>query len=148
MLGLFRIPEIGTKMTFLSANEDFLHRTLAAFTSALEKLAYLRELRGESGEYSHWGMRRTYGEAGAKAAIASVHSQIWIEILRTPIPRLVRDLRGMEAERRGTVIKALQDYKHLCIPERLSGGSVRHFNSIVLVLESLSRSMDATHQVA
>lgn len=144
----FRIPEIGTKMTLLSASEDFQGRTLSAFESVLDMLVYLRELRGETGLYSHWGMRRTYGEAGANTAIASVHSQVWIEMLRTPINELASDLKKMDEDRRNKVIRELKDVKRLCIPAELTGGSVRHFSSIVLALECLSRSMDATHRAA
>jgi hypothetical protein len=135
-------------MTFLSASEDFQERTLGSFQSALEKLVYLARLRGAAGQYSHWGMSRTYGEAAAAVAIADVHSQVWIEVLRTPISELFRQLEKMGKGARGDLLQELNHRRADCCPNELQGGSIRHFNSILLTLNCLSRSPGATRQVA
>jgi len=135
-------------MTLLSASEDLRYRTLDALSGALEKLAYLASLRDETGQYRHWGMNRIYGERAAAAALAEVHTQAWIEVLRTPIPELLRQLDGMKPDPRRAVVTELKSYRKLSCPVVLSGGQVRHFNSVLLALECLSRSMDATPQAA
>lgn len=134
-------------MTFLSASEDLRYRTLGAFEGALEKLAYLARLRDEAGQYRHWGMSRTYGEQAA-TALAEAHTQVWIEVLRTPIPELLRQLGGMETTARAAVMEEVKNYRRLSCPADLSGGAVRHFNSVLLALECLSRSVDATPRAA
>jgi hypothetical protein len=134
-------------MTLLSASEDLWYRTLGAFAGALEKLAYLASLRDEAGQYRHWGMSRTYGEQAA-AALAEAHTQVWIEVLRTPIPELLRQLGGMETTARAAVMVEVKNYRRLSCPADLSGGAVRHFNSVLLALECLSRSLDATPRAA
>jgi hypothetical protein len=135
-------------MTLLSASEDFQYRTLASLGSALEQLAYVMGLRKEDRQYRHWGMERTYGAEAADAAIAEVHSQIWLRVLRTSIPELLREVQEMDRATRLEVMRGLKDYRKMSYPAELSGGTIRHFNSVLLALESLSRSSDATHQVA
>ena len=135
-------------MTLLSASDDFQLRTLAVFQGPLEKLAYLARLRNASGEYCHWGMSRIYGEQAAAAALAEVHSQVWFEILRTPIPTLSSQLQEMDAATRRALLEELGVYRGKIIPTELRGGPVRHFNSVLLALECLYRSADATRQVA
>ena len=145
---LVGIPEIGTKMTLLSASEDLRYRTLDALRGPLERLAYLASLRDESGQYSHWGLARTFSEPAARSAIAEVHSQVWIEVLRTPIPELVRSMVGMEPTVRAEVLQQLGNYRDKILPADLGGGGVRHFNSILVALSCLSKAAGATPQAA
>lgn len=145
---VFGIPEIGTKMTLLSAGEDFMYRTLGVFEGALEKIAYLARLRDEAGQYRHWGMSRTYGEQAGAAAMAEAHTHVWLEVLRLPIPELLRQMSGLESSTRARLIQELKTYRSLSYPSDLAGGGVRHFNSVLLALESLSRSKDATPRAA
>ena len=135
-------------MNLLSAREDLCYRTLEVFGGALEKLAYLASLRDRPGTYQHWGMCKTYGKAEAEAAMAEAHTQIWLELLRTPIPELLRQLSSMEATTRRTVIDEVRKYRELSYPADKSGGGIRHFNSILLALECLCQSMDATPPAA
>jgi hypothetical protein len=131
-------------MKLFSAREDLCYRTLEVFNGPLEKLAYLASLRDQPGAYRHWGMTKTYGEAQALAAMAEAHTQVWLELLRTPIPELLRQMSEMDVNTRRTVIEEVRKYRALSYPEDRSGGGVPHFNSILLALECLSRSMDAT----
>ncbi len=135
-------------MNFLSAREDLCYRTLGVFEGALEKVAYLASLRNEPGAYCHWGMNKTFGETQAAAAMAEVHTQVWIEVLRTPIPDLLRQMSRMEPTTRRKVIEEVRNYRALSCPSDRSGGGIQHFNSILLALESLCRSMDATRPAA
>ena len=135
-------------MTFLSADEDFQERTLATLPGALEKLAYLASLRSEAGEYRHWGMSRIYGDRAADAAMSQAHTRVWLDLLRTPIPELLRQLTAMKTADARVVMNEIRDYRRLACPADLSGGGVRHFNSILLALESLSPPAAATHRGA
>ncbi len=135
-------------MTFLSAGEDFCYRTLAAVPGALPKLAYLARLRDQQGQYRHWGMNRTYGEKAAAAAMAEAHTQVWLEVLRTPIPKLFAQLSAMDPGTRRAVLAELRNCQRLCHPVDLGGGALRHFNSVLLALEHLSRLLDATPRVS
>ena len=135
-------------MTLLSAGEDMRYRTLGALGGPLERLAYLATLRGESGQYSHWGLARTYGEPTARSAIAEVHSQVWIEVLRTPIPELVREMVRMDSTVRREVLQQLGNSRDKILPADRVGGGVRHFNSVLVALMCLSKVPGATPQAA
>jgi hypothetical protein len=135
-------------MTLLSASEDLRYRTMGVFAGPLEKIAYLARMREDAGQYRHWGMSRTYGEQAAAAAMAEVHSEVWIEVLRTPVPELLRQLGRMGTTNRAAVIEELKNYRRRSCPADRSGGTVRHFNSVLLALECLSRSLDATPRAA
>ena len=70
----------------LSPTEDFLKNTLSVFQTILERLQYLRSLRGaKEGKYEHWGMNRTYGPEVVQKMIAEVHSYNFLEALRTSL---------------------------------------------------------------
>jgi len=135
-------------MTLLSAREDFEERTLASFSTPLEKLVYLARMRDAAGQYRHWGMSRLYGERVAEAAMAEAHSQVWIEVLRTPIPQLSREMEKMGKAQREALMAELRRFQALARPADLRGGSVRHFNSVLLTLQSLCCSQAATHRAA
>ena len=135
-------------MTLFSATDDLRYRTLAALGGALERLAYLVSLRDEAGHYRHWGVSRIYGDKVADDAGAELHSQLWVEVLRSPIPKLQRELEAMEGSRRAEVVRILKLSGDLSRPANLDGGGVRHFNSVLAVLASLSKAKGGTHPVA
>ena len=131
-------------MTLICASDDFRFRTLSAFQSLLQKLAYVTGLRDKAGQYNHWGMVRVYGEKAGRAALAEVHSHLWLDVLRAPIPKLLDQLREMDADSRRELLTNLKDYRSMAHPGDLGGGSTRHFSSVLLTLESVCRSRDAT----
>jgi hypothetical protein len=124
-----------------SPADDFSGKTLAAIPGTLGKLQYVAGLRQESGVYVHWGMSRSHGEAAANQAIAAAHAQLFIEILRTPLSHLVGDLRSMasqHATEARQLIQALMEQRELLVPQKLNGGSLRHFNSVLRALSVLA----------
>jgi hypothetical protein len=135
-------------MTLLSASDDLRLRTLGSLGGALERLAYLVSLRDETGHYRHWGLTRIYGEKIANEAGAELHSQMWLEVLRTPIPKLQKELQAIEASKRTEIMRVLTAAPQLCSPHNLEGGGIRHFNSVLAALEALSKAKGGTHQVA
>ncbi len=128
-------------MTLLSAYEDFVVRTLAALPGLLARLVYLGSLRNDAGDYCHWGMARTFGASSTSEALAQAHSEAWLEVLRTPIPSLfAQDLELGSETWRGQ--------REKLTPPEVSGGTKRHFNSILLALSLLSQAAKEPNQRA
>lgn len=79
-------------MPLFSASEDFTRRTLSAISGLLSRLAYISSLRDEQGNYRHWGLARTHGDAAAAEAMRRAHLDLLEEVLRTPLCQLMREL--------------------------------------------------------
>ena len=120
-------------MTFLSAYEDFVVRTLASLRGGLARLVYLGSLRNDSGDYCHWGMSRTFGQSRTSEALAQAHAEAWFEVLRTPIPALFAEDLEMGSE-------TWRGQREKLTPPEVSGATKRHFNSVLLALSLLSRA--------
>ena len=120
-------------MTISSAYDDFCARTLGVLAGAWQRLQYLAELRTPDGRYQHWGLARTFGEATAQRSLAQAHSEVFLEILRTPLHRLAQQSSAAE-------IKQLSSY----LPGNLEGGTPQHFSSIVSALAALSAARPAS----
>jgi hypothetical protein len=120
-------------MTISSAYDDFCAHTLAALGGLGRRLAYVAELRAPDGRYRHWGMARTFGDDAAQRALAQVHTDLFLEILRMPLRRLAAEdtLLGEGS---------LSSY----LPADLEGGAPEHFNSIVSALAALAEARRPT----
>lgn len=130
-------------MTILSPSEDFWCRSLADFPGPVSKLEYIVSLRTESGAYAHWGLTRVHGEAAANQAIANAHTKIFLEILRTPLSQLQRELRSLAQEQGAharDLLDAFLERGERLVPHSLNGGSRRHFNSIWESLSAIERA--------
>ncbi len=120
-------------MTLSSAYEDFRQRTLASLPGVWARLRYIAGLRLPGNGYQHWGLSRTFGADNVQKAVGAVHSELFLELLRTPL----RQLSGeFDAE------KSSQDVLDwsLYVPAEVAGGSLTHFNSIVSTLMALSET--------
>ncbi len=128
-------------MTLLPIKDDFFQRTLANIPGLLGKLGYVAELR-VNGRYVHWGLTRVYGEEGMQRTVAEVHRGLFLQVLRTPLRKLVEDVTRSAAAQRSDVRQyletVLRDPRSL-MPPNLGGGSQAHFNSVVAALLSLLR---------
>ena len=126
-------------MTLLPIKDDFLERTLVNIPGVLGKLVYVAELR-ENGNYLHWGLARTYSGDALQRALAEVHRGLFLQVLRTPLRRLLEDVMRSAAAQRSDVRvyleTVLRDSRSLA-PPNLGGGSQAHFNSVVAALLSL-----------
>src|SRR5947209_872942 len=78
-------------MSIRTPLEDFVKTTMAAVPGYWHKLVYLASLRSSGHTYDHWGMARRYGFAASHSAISAAHSELFVEVLRTPIRKLVED---------------------------------------------------------
>jgi hypothetical protein len=135
--------ELRTRMTLLSAYEDFVGRTLASLPDLLARLVYLGSLRNHAGDYCHWGMLRTFGPSSTSEALAKAHSEAWLEVLRTPIPALFAETQDLEM---GS--ETWRGQREKLTPPDVSGGTKRHFNSILLALSLLSQAAKEPNQRA
>lgn len=114
-------------MTISSAYEDFCARTLTPLSGVWTKLRYVAELRAPEGDYRHWGLARTFGDDASQRALAQAHSELFLEILRTPLRHLAD---GFSAPER-------PDWSSY-LPAHLEGGAPEHFNSVVSALTALA----------
>ena len=129
-------------MSFLSPYEDFVNHTLAALPTPLARLRYLACLRDTEGAYQHWGMIRTYGAEAAQAAIGRAHTGVVLELLRLPLREVFRQLKD-DAGR--LALPASQYFEQLSAlgmalqPQKLGGGSARHFSATLTALSKLAK---------
>jgi hypothetical protein len=136
-------------MVLLSAFDDLVARTLGAFPGPLSKLAYIGNLRGSTGDYHHWGLSRRHGELETGTAIANAHSQVWLEVLRLPLPKLFAELESeTEASDLASRIENWRSLECGLTPSDTAGGTQRHFNSILLALSLLSREAKESNRPA
>jgi len=129
-------------MTLNSPHHDFEQTTLAAVPGILGKLQYLAGLRQGNGDYFHWGMARTHGEAISSLAMAEAHTRLFLTLLRTPIGSLWNEAQLIAAQLSVDVddfLGQLRDRGDLLVPRELRGGSRRHFNSVLLGLCLLAK---------
>jgi hypothetical protein len=150
-----RLSEHGTNMTLFTPLEDFMHRTISSVEGMWSKLEYVADLRQEGGGYEHWGLARVFGHESAERAIAVAHRNLVLELLRTPLPKLMEEARLSARQHDMPVnmyVQGLYTRGEELLPERLGGGSVKHFNSVLLALSALAAchpmNTAATHQAS
>jgi len=125
-------------MTLLCAFEDFLG-TVHAVPGIMARLHYLASLRDGKREYHHWGLEKTHGPREAQRAIGDTHQLIFVQLLRTPLRKVMEQLDVVE---RG-VLARQQEVKEL-LPNDLGGGSERHFIAVMKSVSALARYHSAS----
>lgn len=150
-----RLSEHGTNMTLFTPLEDFMLRTVSSVEGMWSKLEYVADLRKESGGYEHWGLERVFGHEPAERAIAAAHRNLVLELLRTPLPKLMEEARLSARQHNLPVnmyVQGLYSRGQELLPEKLGGGSAKHFNSVLLALSALAAchpaNTAATHPVS
>ena len=123
-------------MALLSAFEDFVVRTLGTLAGPRSRLAYIGSLRRD-GKYGHWGLERAYGDSVAADTISDAHTEVWLEVLRTPLRKLVEE--PADATSASDEMANLVQQERALTPSNLGGGSKRHFSSVLLALSLLCR---------
>ena len=121
--------------------EDFVKTTIAAVPGYWYKLVYIADLRSSSSKtYDHWGMARRYGLTASHAAISAAHSDLFVEVLRTPIRKLVEDVQVTDVPDQsgeGHFLDGLWDSRSRMLPTDLGGGSAKHFEVTLLTVRRL-----------
>ena len=123
--------------------EDFVKNTLGAVPGYWQKLLYFGELRKDSPRYDHWGMNRRYGTAASVSAMSAAHTDVFLRILRTPLRKLLEDLRTSAEPQNRTeeeYVERLRENREEILPGDDGGGTTRHFDVTLRTLESLIRS--------
>ena len=129
-------------MTLFSAFEDFVLRTLGALPATWSKLVYVAGLRKPDGSYAHWGLERTHGRESVRCALLQAHRELFLEVLRTPLARLLEDARRSAAEQESATdayLKTISTRSAELLPEDRGGGSDEHFSLVLDALSSLVR---------
>ena len=91
------------------------------------------ELRSADGKYDHWGHNQVYGEVNSQAALGRAHSEVYLEVLRTPLGNLVNEAKSEGGE----VRQPYREFSKLMVPTDVQGGSPRHLSSVVLAVRLL-----------
>jgi hypothetical protein len=118
-------------MALVSPVEDFLIRSLGPVKSAVARLKYLGEIRRNC-VYEHWGMERTYGAERTNAALAEIHSMLWLEVLRTPIKQLKEESEPRADDSVSTF------FSPGLVPSDIRGASIRHMRLVARTLSMLA----------
>lgn len=105
------------------------------------KIEYVASLRqAGSGSYSHWGLTRAYGEQAAQQALAEAHRLLFLKLLRTPLCVLRDEVMvssGALQMPAGEYVESFRGQLAALLPPDLSGGSARHFSSVLHALSIL-----------
>ena len=123
-------------MNFLSPEDDFKLRTLDSIRGRLAKLAYIVQLR-HGDRYEHWGMVRTHGEGATQKAIATAHTEVFLDVLRAPLDELSREARSISAtaeSEQQDALATLHERMRSAAPADTDGATALHLS---FVLESL-----------
>jgi hypothetical protein len=135
-------------MSIKTPLEDFLKTTMAAMPGYWYKLVYLAGLRSNNQKYGHWGMARRYGLTASHSAISAAHSDLFLQVLGTPIKNLVDDAgASSEAVSQTGFLEELWESRGRMIPTDLGGGSAKHFEVTLLTVQKvIERKNTATDQ--
>ncbi|MGH9603043.1 MAG: hypothetical protein ACRD24_11720 [Terriglobales bacterium] len=128
-------------MTLFSAFEDFVLRSLGALPATWSKLVYVAGLRTSQGSYAHWGLERTHGVEAAHKALPHAHRELFLEVLRTPLAKLLEDASRSAAEQQletGAFLTELNARRDQLLPRDHGGGSEEHFSLVLGALSSLA----------
>ena len=130
-------------MTRKSALEDLKGTTLEAISGLLGKLSYLASLRRAHRRHQHWGMEFVHGPESAQRALKTAHVEIVMQVLRTPLESLEKDLdessRGVEVDAQAYVRQLCDRLEDLLPGEGEDSAAARHLNSVLLALSSLEK---------
>jgi hypothetical protein len=133
---------------------DFVKNTMAAIEGLWQKLLYVADLRSttEANSYMHWGLGRRYGKKNTDDAIGTVHSELFLETLRTPLRKLwsdVEDSANPQAVSPEIYAENLWNDRDKLLPKDLRGGTKEHFEVTLFTLRNLAQHHeDATQQDA
>jgi len=113
--------------------------------STLARLEYMANSREPDGKYSHWGLARMYGDEMLQQSMSEVHSSVFVEVLRKPIPELANEVAGQEREddrASAVLVQALSERLTAASPQRQEGGCEAHLKMILYVLSCLAQKRD------
>jgi hypothetical protein len=131
-------------MRLKSAFEDFEANTLNAVPGLLGRLSYVGRLRDGKGAYEHWGLAKVYGDDAAQCAIRTSHRVLLSEVLRKPLPVLLKDVPESCSNEHLTEKEFLITLAQ-SPPTRLSPAARAHLGSVLSALLALVESPDSAN---
>jgi hypothetical protein len=113
--------------------------------STLARLEYLANSREPDGKYCHWGLARMYGNETLQQSMSEVHSAVFIDVLRKPIPDLADEI-GRSAQETAAppdgLIRTLSEKFKAVSPQNQEGGCESHLKMVLYVLSCLAEKND------
>jgi len=140
-------------MALLSASEDLARRTLSAIPGLLSRLAYLTSLRDDKGDYRHWGLAHTHGTATAAEALGRAHMEALAQVLRSPLPQLMRELEDPQQvalEVPQVLLKKPAPLQSI-VPPATPAATRKHAKATILALRALEDArnwLQTSHRAA
>jgi hypothetical protein len=113
--------------------------------STLAQLEYLANSREPDGKYFHWGLARMYGGEALQQSMSEVHSSVFIDVLRKPIPELADEIGSSAQEAAAPsdgLIRTLSEKFKAASPENQEGGCEAHLKMVLYVLSCLTERPD------
>lgn len=125
--------------------EDFKRYTLSAFSTLLEKMAYISSLQDSGGRYRHWGLSRLFGDHRAQKGISAVHSELAMNLTRVPIRNIYREYSDQRSEH-----PEFLEPESLSLSAPVNGDELLsvHLQLIQGSLVAVAAHESASHQVA
>lgn len=125
-------------MPLRSAVDDFVHVTVASVSGAWHRFVLVAQLKRGGEDYHHWGLERTHGKAPAQEAMRTAHKDVFIDLLRTPIPDLDGEI-SRESDPESDPRTLLPEAPALA-PSDPGGGSKAHLRWLVRCLSYLRQN--------
>jgi hypothetical protein len=113
--------------------------------STLAQLEYMASSRESDGKYCHWGLARMYGDETLQQSMGEVHSSVFVDVLRKPIPELADEVARTARENAAApdvFVRALSERFKAASPENQEGGCEEHLKMILYVLSCLAQERD------
>jgi len=79
-------------MTILSVYDDFMVRSLSHLKNEFEKLYFLIGLRGQDGNFHHWGMEKIHGRQKTHIAMQQAYIELVASLPKSDIDKCWNDL--------------------------------------------------------
>src|SRR5277367_3580756 len=76
------LSEKRNSMTFLSAYDDLVVRSLSHLRSEFERLFFLIKHRNKEGKFSHWGLENKHGQQRAQSVLEQAYIDSILTLLR------------------------------------------------------------------
>jgi hypothetical protein len=135
-------------MRLKSALEDFETTTLGAVPGLLGRLSYVGRLRSGDGTYDHWGLSKVYGYDAAQCAIRKSHRMLLCEVLKKPLPVLLKDVLTSCSNEHLTETEFLSSLRLAHPPPKpLSPAALAHLRSVLSALSALVESRNDANRL-
>lgn len=103
----------------------------------LARLQYMADLRGDDGQYSHWGLARMYTESELQRGLDETHNRVLTDVLCCPLFELEREMRT--AGPAAASASALSKKFKALMPQVPCDANKQHLKLVLFVLSCLDQ---------